>query len=242
MAINSPSSSPLSPRSKRVKKGPAFSFERKVGILLILVLGVCGVVFGLKYLGRHLERPFYNVLYYEGPAYVSLQERELQEMQEQKQRDTDEDGLSDYDELYVYRTSPYLADSDSDGYDDKTEIFSSNDPNCPEGKDCGQFYASAEEAGSTLVPNDLIEGIPNSGIDTNGITTLNSEEDVMNYFYQMSADEVRRVMVESGVPEEMIDQLDDETLVDLLNSALINAQESGSLATIVEKYASGQNE
>src|SRR3989344_4054423 len=40
-----------------------------------------------------------------------------------KQQDTDNDSLTDYDELNVYRTSPYLADSDSDGYTDKEEIL-----------------------------------------------------------------------------------------------------------------------
>lgn len=53
-----------------------------------------------------------------------------------KQRDTDGDGLSDYDELYIYHTSPYLKDTDSDGYDDKTEVASGNDPLCPHSQNC----------------------------------------------------------------------------------------------------------
>ena len=36
-----------------------------------------------------------------------------------KNKDTDKDGLSDYDELNFYKTSPYLEDSDSDGFSDK---------------------------------------------------------------------------------------------------------------------------
>ena len=34
-------------------------------------------------------------------------------------RDTDDDGLNDYDEIFVYGTNPTNNDTDSDGYDDK---------------------------------------------------------------------------------------------------------------------------
>ncbi len=63
-------------------------------------------------------------------------------------RDTDADGLSDYDELYVYHTSPYLKDSDSDGVDDKTEVTKGTDPTCPQGQTCGPqaFKGAATEA------------------------------------------------------------------------------------------------
>ena len=38
--------------------------------------------------------------------------------------DMDNDGLSDYEEVYVRGTDPYLFDSDNDGVDDGTEVFS----------------------------------------------------------------------------------------------------------------------
>ena len=41
-----------------------------------------------------------------------------------KNKDTDQDGLSDYDETYVYETSPYIKDSDSDGINDGDEVAS----------------------------------------------------------------------------------------------------------------------
>ena len=37
-------------------------------------------------------------------------------------KDTDADGLTDADEQNIYRTSAYLADSDSDGVSDNQEI------------------------------------------------------------------------------------------------------------------------
>jgi len=59
-------------------------------------------------------------------------------------QDTDLDGLTDYDELYVYKTSPYLSDSDSDGYSDAQEIKNNENPNCPVGQTCG-LTAPAQE-------------------------------------------------------------------------------------------------
>ncbi|WP_297960871.1 hypothetical protein [uncultured Ruminococcus sp.] len=45
--------------------------------------------------------------------------------------DTDLDGPSDYDEIYVYGTDPLVADSDEDGIDDGSEIKLGLDPNDP---------------------------------------------------------------------------------------------------------------
>lgn len=44
--------------------------------------------------------------------------------------DSDKDGLSDYSELYMYETNPYVADTDGDGYNDKYEVdnFDSKNP------------------------------------------------------------------------------------------------------------------
>lgn len=68
-----------------------------------------------------------------------------QTMRELKLKDTDHDGISDYDETYVYKTSPYLADSDSDGASDAEEIAKDGDPNCPEGKNCIDAQAAVPQ-------------------------------------------------------------------------------------------------
>ena len=44
-------------------------------------------------------------------------------------QDTDIDGLSDYDEIFVYDIDPIVADSDNDGIDDGSEIKLGLDPN-----------------------------------------------------------------------------------------------------------------
>lgn len=219
--------------STNKQKGPTFSFEQKVGILLLFVLGVGGLVLGVKYMGRHLERPFYNVKYYDGPEYVSADEQEARDIAEQRISDTDADGISDYDELYVYKSSPYLADSDSDGFSDYEEIFSGNDPNCPEGKECG-FYYAVDEAGSGLTTSDVIAGLPNSGIEQPTVN-FDSEADVYNYFTNMSADEIRETMLGAGMPAETLDQIDDATLIQLFNEAIGSATDTGALTDIINQ-------
>lgn len=43
--------------------------------------------------------------------------------------DSDNDGLADFEEIYIYGTNPYAADSDNDGFSDKLEIKNNYNPN-----------------------------------------------------------------------------------------------------------------
>ncbi|MFN3301754.1 MAG: L,D-transpeptidase family protein [Patescibacteria group bacterium] len=45
--------------------------------------------------------------------------------------DSDNDGISDEDEIKIYYTNPYLSDTDGDGYDDYTEIKNGYSPHQP---------------------------------------------------------------------------------------------------------------
>ncbi len=48
-----------------------------------------------------------------------------------KHKDSDHDGLSDWEELYFYGTDPYDPDTDDDGVDDGEEVFLGRNPNGP---------------------------------------------------------------------------------------------------------------
>jgi len=82
------------------------------------------------------------------PEVLSLTDSENPENQEPedllglKQKDTDKDGLSDYDELYIYYTSPYLEDTDGDAVKDYDEIQQNTDPNCPKWRNCSYIPPS----------------------------------------------------------------------------------------------------
>jgi hypothetical protein len=47
---------------------------------------------------------------------------------EKASKDSDKDGIADYDEVAFYKTSPFNADSDSDGFTDGAEILSGYNP------------------------------------------------------------------------------------------------------------------
>lgn len=134
-----------------------------------------------------------------------------------KSKDTDGDGLSDWDELYFYKTSPYLEDSDSDGFTDKEEVDSDNDPNCPIGRDC---YASSA----------LNTGDANA---RNGKNNDNSLNNTLNQFGagnetprtdrggdleailggQLDAAALRQMLLDAGMDKKILDKISDDDLM-----------------------------
>lgn len=104
--------------------------------------------------------------------------------------DTDNDGLSDLDETSVYKTSPYLEDTDGDGISDKKEVDQGANPNCAAGKDCSI---------------KLLETTDNSG-------TAKENE--------LSSEEIKALLLKSGVKQETLDQIDDKVLRELYNETI----------------------
>jgi hypothetical protein len=125
------------------------------------------------------------------------QKEAWQELVAMQSRDTDGDGLTDYDEEYVYGTSAYLADTDSDGYDDKLEIETDNDPLCPAGRDC---EIVTEEREDVVDFPELTE----PGDDIQNITDY-------------TPDEIRQMLIEDGVSVEQVNSLTDSDIEQILN-------------------------
>jgi len=93
-----------------------------------------------------------------------------------KTKDTDGDGISDYDELYSTHTSPYLKDSDGDGTPDGTEVQQGTDPNCPKGKTCEGFrlLTSITDQNGNLTPEFLRRSLAAAGVSQ---ATLDATDD-----------------------------------------------------------------
>ncbi len=132
-----------------------------------------------------------------------------------KNKDTDGDGLSDYDELNIYNTSPYLEDSDSDGFSDKQEINNDKDPNCPTGRDCYSEPLSTADAEINTQDSTL-----NSLLDQYGSEELVAELDDTGGIdiealigSSLDADTLREMLLQAGMDENMLNKISDEELM-----------------------------
>ena len=126
---------------------------------------------------------------------------ESQNIDELRRKDTDQDGLSDFDELYVHGTSPYLPDTDSDGISDSAEIAAGKDPNCPKGQDCYTQTASSGDE-SEAEESDL------------------TDQEKASLIMDLDPGELREMLIQAGVPQETLDQLSDEELRNLVTEIL----------------------
>jgi hypothetical protein len=191
----------LQPRTK-LDKGQRFG----VGLLLcISVLLVAVSIFQFKsnifsYGKRVKTDPLTN---------LSSAERDSAEIEALKKADTDGDGLSDYDELYVYHSSPYMRDTDSDGIPDGEEVRRGTSPTCQEGKDClfnpiaATANASSTAAAQAPAVDPAAAAAPDQKIDLSAL----------------SPQELRDALVESGVPAAQLAGVSDEDLMKLVKQA-----------------------
>lgn len=134
--------------------------------------------------------------------------------------DTDHDGLTDYDEINIYHTSPYLEDTDSDGISDFEEVKNGTDPNCPSGKVCNgadsiKVSASTTPASSINVPSLSIPADMASSSKQTLEKALNGTVD---------AKTLRELLINSGADKTMLDQISDDVLMKSYQQTLKNKQ------------------
>ena len=108
-------------------------------------------------------------------------------------KDTDKDGLTDYDEIYLYGTSPYLDDTDSDGQTEGQEVAASTDPNCPTGEDClGIQLVTTETEIADVIPE-----------------LVNTELTIRD----KTVGEFRQILLDQGYPAEELATISDDVLL-----------------------------
>ncbi|MEK7073332.1 MAG: thrombospondin type 3 repeat-containing protein [Patescibacteria group bacterium] len=193
-----------------------------VGLLLItVVLFVLGAAQIVRSIGAPFTAPT--------GAYKTVEQVRQEEIAALKVRDTDSDGLSDYDELNIYLTSPYLTDTDSDGVPDGEEVRSGDDPNCPRGQNCG---SGASQVGPRQAsPQDLTSApgsrpgsvTPISGNTFVGLTPENLET--------LDVVQVRSLLRGAGVPEEVLASFSDEEIMTLFRETLAKNNPLGAASS-----------
>jgi hypothetical protein len=200
--------------------GKPFTLMQKIVVAFLLITALGTLIFGFKHLRDQIAKPFKI----KEPEKNIAEEQKNSEILDQQNKDTDKDGLNDYEELNIYQTSPYLADSDSDGIDDKKEIDLGKNPNCPEGENCGSSNISG------VIPEGVKEAEPqtNNIFDLNNIPTDLSKipnlptdiADISQLPTDLSATEIREIIKQSDVPVEVLDKISDEQLIELYKKTL----------------------
>ncbi len=189
--------------------------RRQIAALVVLLL-VFAMTFGLgaARLYYQIRKPFVPKTEISGGTKKDeflglIADKDLQKEQ-LKTIDTDGDSLSDFDELYIYRTSPYVKDTDSDGEDDKIEISKGQDPNCAQGKQCGEVVLSPKESEQSTAPPP----VGGSGAIQQGIPDLNT----------ITPQQIRELLTKQGVPQDALQNISDKELVEKFKQIVIRAQ------------------
>jgi len=197
------------PPQKKVKE--YFQDSKRIERLLsggIIFFGLAALVLGFFQFKHNLNRSFTP----QEKSPVSLGESGLtasQDLLGLSQKDTDIDGLSDYDELYVHGTSPYLADSDSDGTSDQKEIGQSTDPNCPPGQNCFALW----------------------GVDVSGSDQTQTSLDSLLLTDQLQGGQLRQLLIQAGMSESELAQFNDTELLAAYQEALNQNQAESAAAS-----------
>ena len=210
------------------RKKAILSREQKVGFGMVTTFGALALVFGVFYMWKHVASPF--VLTYTGPKFLTGDEKQQQEMETLRKQDTDGDGLDDYSELYVYKTSPYLADSDSDGSSDKAEVSGGTDPNCAPSQPCAAALATA------VSPETLKGSFVQDVVDKTGATvaagapTVPTMATITTALENMTPAQMRELLIQAGGDPATINGLTDEEVQSTLMAAISQLQASDAQA------------
>ncbi len=164
-------------------------------LFLFLSLAILFLIFWY-YKKQVLENPLALNLSEEFKAKILIDSETGKEktMEELRDSDTDQDGLNDYQELYQFGTSIFLADTDSDTYSDSEEVASGNDPVCPSGQDCNLLRL--------ITPSTKLADV---------VEAVNFSEDLT--LEEAALAEFRKFLLENGFTQAEVDSLTDDDLL-----------------------------
>ncbi len=201
------------------------SKEQKIGASVLAVFAVLLIFLWSAQLKKSISGPFDKKS--NNSISNNIAEKSSEDSEESlRSKDTDNDGLSDWDELYFYNTSPYLEDSDSDGFTDKEEVDNGKDPNCPAGRDCyGGGITESDEGFAGEEDDHANSGSLDNLLDQFGVkddfsSTAENQQIGSLFPPEMPADDLRKMLIEYGMDKKMLDQLSDEQLLESYKEVL----------------------
>jgi hypothetical protein len=155
-----------------------------------------------------------------------------------KKTDTDGDGLSDWDEVHIYHTSPYLADTDGDGIPDGVEVKNGTDPNCPQGQTCAGFgqgfivnnqTPTTSSTSSSLSSSSAPTAVSFGAVPSLNINNLDQNQLLAIYNGQGTASSVRAILIAAGANQADLNKISDAALLASYQSVL-SEQNPGALS------------
>ncbi|MBT6574118.1 hypothetical protein HOM83_03715 [Candidatus Falkowbacteria bacterium] len=205
--------------------------RQNIAMAVVSIVSFIVVIIGVYQVKNILLIPMPGIGQPGNSPYVApvVDETDLSQIDPEKlkDQDTDEDGITDFDELYVYETSPYLADSDSDGFDDAYEIQNFEDPMCPQGQNCFSSF-SPEEGTAT----ELVEDATGGSSQYQPIAV--DQEDIL----QISADQLLSLLVATGnITQADLASIDDQSLLVMYDQML---EENPAMKSQLAGFLSGQ--
>ncbi|MCX6778793.1 MAG: thrombospondin type 3 repeat-containing protein [Candidatus Magasanikbacteria bacterium] len=201
------------------------SKKEKLAFWGFVILAVVIVYLGFQQMGNNLKTPF-ALFALKYSSDVEVPKTEEEQMTELKNKDTDKDGLNDYEELYVYNTSPYLPDSDSDGISDKQEVTGGTDPNCPKGQNCF-FNEMANPTSGQINTSTLEQAVTD--------TSPSVEQILLQNIFSANPDvaKIREFLLQSGGKAELINKFSDEELVAFFKEFMTSATSTLNVGTSI---------
>lgn len=194
---------------------PSYTKNQKIAVAVLAVFGVFIIILWMVQLKNRINAP---VILSTEEDISQITSTDNATDESLKNKDTDKDGLSDWDELNTYKTSPYLPDSDGDGFSDKEEIKNGKDPNCPAGKICSTVSTSSDLSNSennneAAVSTQTQESTTSTATST-GSSALDSS------LQNLDAASLRQLLIDSGMQKEMLDKFSDEELMKTYQNTL----------------------
>jgi len=173
--------------------------QKKIVAGGFIIFGVLIIFLGFYQIKNKIYKPFDYLYKNDSKKNISSLQQDAN-LEDLKNKDTDKDGISDYDELNIYHTSPYLKDSDSDGIWDKAEIEVGTDPNCSPDKICDKTGISKTPEIEGEAQKNIIEPIAE-------LTMLSIEE-------------IKQILFKNGISQEQLNQVDDKTIREIYNETV----------------------
>ena len=188
-------------------KKPKAAMREKLNTGLVILVAIFAVFLGYYQLSYNINHPF---TFAETPSQIDPNKdcpggncdlkAQLAAIAAEQNKDTDGDGLTDWQEINVYHTSPFLADTDGDGIPDGQEVQQGTDPNCPEGQNCFSGDSGMANADTSSVPT---------------FSSVSPTESI-----QITPAAIRDALKQGGFSDTYLNQFSDAELISIYQEAL----------------------